>query len=263
MMPIKNNRLINVANIKKRLIALSLVSLISACGNTQTSNNNDFPLSIQNIERSERDKARDAGRKPEKVMDFFDIQSGMSVLEVLSSGGYYTELLSNRVGKQGIVYAHNNRFILDVFDGRFAKEFERRTQEDRLENVNHYIKEFGDFDLKEQIDAVTIVLNYHDMYSNFDTQKRRKVLSQIKTALKPGGTLGIIDMEAGKGEHNPKLHRIHHQIVRDELAQAGFILEAEARFLKNSTDDYSKDVFDPSVRGKTDRFVFKYIKPQA
>jgi len=261
-MPIKNNRLIKILNIKKSLIALSLVSLISACGNTQTSNNNDLSLTMQSVERSEKDKARDEGRKPERVMDFFDIQPGMSVLEVLSSGGYYTEVLSHRVGSKGSIYAQNNRFILDVFDGRFAKEFEKRTQNNRLENVNHYIKEFGEFDLNEQVDAVTIVLNYHDMYSNFDEEKRFKVLSQIKSALKPGGTLGIIDMEAAEGVHNPKLHRIYHQIVKDELAQAGFILEAEASFLNNSQDDYSKVVFDPSVRGKTDRFVFKYKKPK-
>jgi len=246
---------------KKSVLALSLIGLISACGNINTLNNDDISIAMQGEQRSEKDRARDAGRKPEQVMDFFNIQPGMSVLEVLSSGGYYTEVLSNRVGRSGTVYAQNNRFILDVFDGRFAKEFEQRTQNNRLENVNHYIKEFGEFDLKEQVDAVTIVLNYHDMYSNFDEEKRFKVLSQIKTALKPGGVLGIIDMQAKAGEHNPKLHRIHDQIVRDELALAGFILEAEADFLSNSKDDYSKVVFDPSVRGKTDRFVFKYKKP--
>jgi len=250
-------------NIKNSLIALSLVSLISACSSTQMPNNKDFLSAMQSSERSAEDKARDEGRKPEKVMDFFDIQPGMSVLEVLSSGGYYTEILSHRVGESGKVFAQNNRFILDVFDGRFAKEFELRTQNKKLPNVSHYITEFGEFDLKEQVDAVTIVLNYHDMYSNFDEEKRFKVLDQIKTALKPGGTLGIIDMEAVEGVHNPKLHRIHHQIVKDELAQAGFILEAEASFLNNSQDDYSKVVFDPSVRGKTDRFVFKFIKPKA
>jgi len=129
--------------------------------------------------------------------------------------------------------------------------------------VNHYVKEFGDFDLNQQVDVVTVVLNYHDLYSNAPKAMRLKILSQLKAALKPGGVLGIIDMEAGKGMHQPKLHRIYHQRVRDELAEAGFTLDAEANFLKNPNDDYSKMVFDPSVRGKTDRFVFRFKKPMS
>jgi predicted methyltransferase len=28
------------------------------------------------------------------------------------------------------------------------------------------------------------------------------------------------------------------------------------------SDDHSKNVFDPAVRGKTDRFVFRFKKPE-
>ena len=59
-------------------------------------------LCSQNTERR-ADRDRDAGRKPEKVMQFFGIKPGMTVLEVLSSGGYYTEVLSHRVGPTGKV----------------------------------------------------------------------------------------------------------------------------------------------------------------
>jgi len=242
----------------------STVLLSSSFAFTANAYNADnFSLLLQTVDRSSKDKARDAGRKPAQVMDFFNIKPGMTVLEVLSSGGYYTEILSHRVGDTGKVYAQNNKFILEVLDGRFAKEFAQRTKDNRLANVNHYKKELVDIDLSNQVDAVTIVLNYHDMYSAMPKDERMTLLAKLKAALKPGGVLGIIDMEAGSSEHNPKLHRIHHQHVRNELADAGFILKAEADFLKNPKDDYSKMVFAPEVRGKTDRFVFKFIKPTA
>ena len=247
--------------LKKTLIAISLSAIVSSYTSISfAANEVQFSKALQSEHRAEKDKERDVGRKPQEVMQFFGIEPGMTVLEVLSSGGYYTEVISHRVGKKGKVIAQNNKFILEIMDGRFGKEFNKRTANNRLANVTHYKKEFGEFDLNNEVDVVTVVLNYHDLYSVVPKETRMKILSQLKNALKPGGTLGLIDMESGAGEHNPKLHRIHHQRVRDELAEAGVSLDAEASFLQNKSDDYSKMVFDPAVRGKTDRFVFKFKK---
>jgi len=246
---------------KKALIAMSLTTALASFSPVSIAADEvQFSQALQSESRAEKDKKRDAGRKPQQVMQFFGIEPGMTVLEVLSSGGYYTEVLSHRVGTKGKVIAQNNKFILQVMDGRFGKEFSKRTADNRLANVIHYKKEFGEFDLRDEVDVVTVVLNYHDLYSVAPKEERMKILSQLKKALKPGGVLGLIDMESGAGEHKPKLHRIHHQRVRDELAEAGFSLDAEASFLQNKNDDYSKMVFDPSVRGNTDRFVFKFKK---
>ena len=45
------------------------------------------------------------------------------------------------------------------------------------------------------------------------------------------------------------------------MAAAGFVFEAESSVLRRSEDDRSKLVFDPSVRGKTDRFILKFRRP--
>lgn len=241
------------------VLTLGLVSLFaSSFIQADTLSNKQFMSAMQSSDRAEVDKARDESRKPDKVMQFFGIKPGMTVLEILASGGYYTEVLSHRVGDKGKVYAQNNKFILEIMNGRFAKEFATRTEKNRLNNVTHYQSELNEIDLKNQIDVVTIVLNYHDFYSNFPKEKRINILKNLKTTLKPGGVLGVIDMESGTKIHNKDLHRIHHQNVRDEFKEAGFVLEAEADFLKNANDDYSKMVFEPSVRGKTDRFVFRF-----
>ncbi len=247
--------------VKKTLLTFGLSVVVSSFTSMSVAANEvTFAKALQSEHRAEKDKERDPGRKPQKVMQFFGIEPGMTVLEVLSSGGYYTEVLSLRVGEKGKVIAQNNKFILEVMDGRFNKEFSKRTAHNRLANVEHYKKEFGEFDLKNEVDVVTVVLNYHDLYSVVPKKTRMKILEQLKTSLKTDGVLGLIDMESGVGEHDSKLHRIHHQRVRDELAEAGFVLDAEASFLKNKNDDHSKVVFDPSVRGQTDRFVFKFKK---
>ncbi|RYD82916.1 MAG: methyltransferase, partial [Sphingomonadales bacterium] len=57
-----------------------------------------------------------------------------------------------------------------------------------------------------------------------------------------------------------KLHRIDPAVVKADFAAAGFVLEAESPVLANPADDHSKLVFDPTARGRTDRFVFRFRK---
>ena len=89
--------------------------------------------------------------------------------------------------------------------------------------------------------------------------------AELFDSLKPGGTLGLIDHYADAGsprETGGTLHRIDPGIVIPELEQAGFVLEAKSDMLRNIEDDHSLGVFDPSVRGKTDRFVLRFKKPE-
>ena len=59
-----------------------------------------------------------------------------------------------------------------------------------------------------------------------------------------------------------KVHRIDPAVVKADFLRAGFVLEGESDLLKNPADDHSVNVFDEKVRGKTDRFIFKFRKPQ-
>jgi predicted methyltransferase len=58
------------------------------------------------------------------------------------------------------------------------------------------------------------------------------------------------------------LHRMLPQQARDVLTKAGFKIEAESSLLANPADDHTKGVFDPSVRGHTDQFMFRARKPR-
>jgi predicted methyltransferase len=57
------------------------------------------------------------------------------------------------------------------------------------------------------------------------------------------------------------LHRIDPASVRKEVKAAGFVLDAESTILANKDDPHSTKVFDPSIKGETDRFAYRFVKP--
>jgi predicted methyltransferase len=42
---------------------------------------------------------------------------------------------------------------------------------------------------------------------------------------------------------------------------AGFVLDVESTMLANKDDPHSVKVFDPSIKGETDRFAYRFTKP--
>lgn len=90
------------------------------------------------------------------------------------------------------------------------------------------------------------------------------VNASIYHAIKPGSVCLVLDhaAEAGSGLRDTEtLHRIDSTTVKTEALAAGFVLEAESSVLRNPADDHTKKVFDSSVRGVTDQFVFRFRKP--
>jgi predicted methyltransferase len=57
------------------------------------------------------------------------------------------------------------------------------------------------------------------------------------------------------------LHRIEPASVRAEVEAVGFVLDAESTLLANKDDPYSIKVFDPAIKGNTDRFAYRFVKP--
>ena len=92
---------------------------------------------------------------------------------------------------------------------------------------------------------------------------RDKFLAELYRGLKTDGVLGIVDHVAAAGTPRSSggtVHRIDPALVIEDLQNAGFELVGESDVLRTAGDDYSKLVFDPAVRGKTDRFVLRFKK---
>jgi predicted methyltransferase len=122
----------------------------------------------------------------------------------------------------------------------------------------------------EAFDAVLMILSYHDIYYSNPANGWAKIdgprlLAELYASVKPGAILGIVDHHAETGaprETGGTLHRIDPGIVIAEVQAAGFDFEEKSDILRNMDDDYGKNVFDPEVRGKTDRFILRFRKPR-
>jgi len=226
-----------------------------------------YAAAVASETRPDADRESDAGRKPEAVLEFFGIQPGDVVLEMWAGGGYYTDMLAHVVGESGKVIAHANTPILN-----FAGEAHTKRHEyNRLTNAEILMAENNTLALEaDSIDAATIILNYHDLYWSSEEYGWDQIdvpvfLAEIYKGIKPGGTLGIVDHQAVSGspaETGNTLHRIDSAIVIAELEIAGFHLDGESNVLANPEDDHTKGVFDPEIRGKTDRYVLRFRKPE-
>jgi predicted methyltransferase len=213
-------------------------------------------------DRPEADKARDAGRKPGEVVAFLEIDPGMTVVDLIAASGYYTEVLSVAVGPNGKVYAQNSEFSLTFREGRNDKAMTARLANNRLPNVERLDREIRDLGLApDSVDAALTALNFHDIFNGGSPEAAAGFLAAVRTFLKPGGTLGLIDHDGDSGQDNKKLHRIPEATVRKAVEASGFVIAAQADMLQNPDDDHSRNVFDPAIRGNTDRFVLLLRKP--
>lgn len=218
---------------------------------------------VAHTDRPAADRARDADRRPAEVLAYFGIEPGMKVADLIAGSGYYSDILCRAVGSGGKVYVQNNAYVLERFGKTMNPALEARLGQDDLKHCVRHDRELDALDLPEgELDAVLIVLFYHDTY--WQKTDREAMNAQILRALKPGGIYGIVDHHAEAGSKDRDVnttHRVDAEIVKEEILAAGFAFEGESALLRHPEDDRTKNVFAPGVRGKTDRFVYKFKKP--
>jgi len=215
-------------------------------------------------DRLEKDRQSDPFRRPDLVLGFFEIEPGMTVLDLFSGGGYYTEIVSRVVGDEGEVVAHNNAAYL-----AYAKaDIDLRYADNRLGNVTSIASEADELILPEKsFDAALVMLTWHDFYyldeeNGWPSIDEAALINKLCFAMKPGAILGLTDHIAKDGSDPEKtaqnLHRIDPQRIKADLEGSCFEYQGELKVLQNPQDDHSQPMFAEGVRGKTDRVVYKF-----
>ena len=209
----------------------------------------------------------DENRKPAEVLSFFKLEQGMRVIDMFGANKYWAEIIAPAVGPTGsVVVWQPLQFLNDKRRAEFA-EFTARQP-----NVVLLASRFEEPLIgTNQYDFMIMNLDYHDVYWESAERKITRMepqvwLKRLYDAMKPGAVIGIIDHVAAPGGDTrqvvEKLHRIDPAVVKADFEKAGFVLEESSDLLRNPADDHSLLVFDEKIRGKTDRFMFRFRKPQ-
>jgi len=210
------------------------------------------------------DKADDAQRRIAEVMRFAGVAPGQSVLELAPGSGYWTRVFSALVGPQGHVYT--------VWPDEMAKfsaesmaNWQKLAAKPHYANVSVLAQPAAKLASPQPVDLVFTAQNYHDLHDPFMGSLDIAAFNRrVFDALKPGGVFVVIDHAAPAGSglaDTDTLHRIDPATVKQEVEAAGFVFDGESDALRNPADPRDIKVFDKSIRGHTDQFIYRFRKP--
>jgi predicted methyltransferase len=221
---------------------------------------------VADSSRPATDSARDADRKPTETLAFAGVKPGDRIADYAAGAGYFTRLFADVVGAEGHVYAAvpNSLFVYPNIVKGIA---EIQTHAVTHQNVTvTFASALEAVRFPEQLDVFWISQNYHDLHDSFMGPVDMAAFNKaVYAALKPGGVYIVLDHVAAKNspaDVTDTLHRIEPSTVRREVEAAGFKFEAESTVLANPADPHTATVFDKSIRGHTDQFIFRFRKPK-
>jgi predicted methyltransferase len=235
----------------QRVFLFVLISTIVLGGCSTTQSQQDFSSILADKERPDTEKALDSTRKPKEVLAFYGVKSGDKVADIFAARGYYTAILSQVVGPQGMVYS-----VVPAS----RPELTERVKNPKLANVRLVEGALDKLALPQDgsLDFALIHLNYHDLSPEVRIAMNKRILG----ALKRGGVYGVVDHSAKEGSGNEAvktLHRIDKLLVIKEVTGSGFKLAREGTMLSRPEDKRDFDV--NKERNLSDRFVLSFQKP--
>lgn len=209
------------------------------------------------------DAMTDPALKREAVLKFIGVKPGDRIADIVA--GRFVRAFSAAVGPKGKVYAvmpaevvKAHPPVLQILNGAAAQA--------PGHNIEVTSPPIDAMALPSGLDAVFIRQNYHDLHDKFMGPANVPAFNKaVYAALKPGGVFVVLDHAAAKGTGlatTDTLHRIDPASVVAEVTAAGFKLDAQSDIFANPADPHDKNVFDPSIRGRTDQFLFRFRKPK-
>jgi predicted methyltransferase len=204
--------------------------------------------------------------KQSELIRFARVDASSTVIDVYPGDGDWTRLFSDIVRPEGRVYSFVPAEVAD-FKNDPVGRMRALAKEPGRENVEAVSAELVMMpEVTQPADVLWLHLFYHDLHTAL-MQKKGATAADFNRAvyerLKPGGRYVIVDHAAAAGAGTSdaqSLHRIDPASVRKEVEAAGFVLDGESTILANKDDPHAVKVFDPSIKGETDRFAYRFVK---
>jgi predicted methyltransferase len=268
------------------LAAMGLAALgLAACAGTatRTATASQLDRIIAGSHRSDANRARDQYRHPRETLLFFGLRPTQTVVEILPIGAWYTEIIAPLV-------RGNGRYIAampPVAEGNANSEYSRKAYLDLLARAPGHLDRVTvvDFDTRKETmvpdGTADMVLTFRNIHNWMRGGQAEAAFRQMYRALKPGGTLGVVE------------HRGRESVPQDPAARSGYVNQSYAIKLiegigfklvatseinanPKDTKDYPGGVWTlpPTLAagetdrakylaiGESDRFTLKFVKPR-
>ncbi|MEM1105582.1 MAG: hypothetical protein AAGH87_04260 [Pseudomonadota bacterium] len=238
---------------------------------------------------------RNDARNPVETLEFFAIEPSDTVIELWPGGGWYSQILAPYLAAGG------GQLVAATWDPE-AFEGERRGRiEERIDAYGEAFSDaalFGDVTISALSDTsgplaepgtADAVLTFRNIHNWMSGAYLDKAFADAHAALKPGGTLGVVEHRLpSTAEQDPAARSgyVHEDVVIQAAERAGFVLEARSEINANPADtaDHpfgvwtlppnsrtadrdgnAPDDFDPALYaaiGESDRMTLKFTKPE-
>jgi len=189
----------------------------SAAPSTQRKTSTPYTGDLSIFETPGRDERLQINR----VMDMLGIEPGKNVADIGAGSGWFTVRAARRVTNSGTVYA------VDI-NPEAIRYIDQRAKKEHLQNIKTILSNPDNSELPaDSIDAVLLLKAYHEV------ARPVVLLRNLRSSLKPGAKIGIIDRN-GNGEN----HGVSKDVIVREAAQAGYELRDSQDFVKADGVDY-------------------------
>lgn len=250
---------------RMKLVAASVIAVLMA--GSGTAQPALVATAVADTSRPKTDIDLDGSRLPADMLAFAMVRPGNTVMDVWPGRGYWTRLFSTVVGPKGKVYAYVPTEIAGFKSDpvALAKAVAAEPGRGNVEEVTDPLAAPPPPEYLNTLDVAWTFENYHDLHDSFMKGADVGAFNDaVYKLLKPGGYYVIVDHAAPAGSglaHTEDWHRIDPAALKAEVEKAGFVFDGESKVLANPADVRTVNVFDPTIRGKTDRFAFRFRKP--
>jgi predicted methyltransferase len=197
-----------------KLLSTTLFLTLVICGSATADGADSDRLAAVLAAQPQEVQARYRWRHPQETLEFFGIAPGMTVVEVLPGGGWYTKILLPYLGSGGHLVGVD--YALEMFPlfGFFTDE-QLQAKETWAATFTAEATEWAGADgaavsafalgavpegLKGQADAVLLIRALHNLV-RFEPQGGflTDALQTAHDLLKPGGIVGVVQHQARDG----------------------------------------------------------------
>lgn len=270
---------------------LLAASLNHAYASEQTNNLKAIKLTSELItqnsnadHRSAKHITRNQYRHPKETLAFFGLTSNMTAVEIWPGGGWYSEILAPVLKDDGQYYAAGFSLVAERTPN-WRKNYQKKFETKLSQNPEIYSKTIvTDLAIPERPEiapegSADLVLTFRNVHNWMKGEYAQNVFDSMYKALKPGGTLGVVEHRAKPGTTLQDMISsgyVTEAHVIKMAEKSGFKFDAKSEINANikDTKNHPKGVWTlpPSLRlgekdkekylaiGESDRMTLKFVK---